>query len=114
MDQWLSVDQSYVAPHTRALAIERIVKKHEGKTADGAAIDAAESALGGALATIDRALAPGGYLAGDSLSLADISLAPYVASLPMIGAARLLEGLGNLGGWWERVQARASWRAAVG
>src|SRR3979411_2371133 len=23
MDQWLSVDQSYVGPHTRALAIER-------------------------------------------------------------------------------------------
>src|SRR4051794_32297276 len=30
MDQWLSVDQAYVAPHTRSLAIERIVRKHEG------------------------------------------------------------------------------------
>ena len=112
MDQWLSVDQSYVAPHTRALAIERIVKKHAGQPADEAAIAAAETALGGALAILDRALASRGFLAGDSLSLADVSLAPYVASLPMIGAERLLAGVANLGAWWERVQARPSWRRA--
>ncbi len=28
MNQWLSVDQPYVAPHTRTLAVERIVQKH--------------------------------------------------------------------------------------
>src|SRR5262245_3509600 len=29
MDQWLSVDQAYVAPHVRALAVQRIVRKHD-------------------------------------------------------------------------------------
>lgn len=113
MDQWLSVDQSYVAPYTRALAIERIVKKHAGEPADDRAIAVAEAALGDALTIVDRALAPGAYLAGDALTLADISLAPYVASLPMIGAERLLSGLARLGAWWERIQTRPSWRFAT-
>src|SRR5258708_6995666 len=42
MNQWLSVDQSYVAPHTKALAVERIVKKHEGIAPDPAVERAAE------------------------------------------------------------------------
>jgi glutathione S-transferase len=113
MDQWMSVDQSYVAPHTRALAIERIVKKHQGADADATAIDASERALAHAFATIDDALAKNTWLAGDAFSLADISLAPYVASLPMIGAQRLLSGLPYLSAWWSRVRERPSWQRVL-
>jgi len=129
MDQWLSVDQSYVAPHTRALAIERIVKKREGLAPDASAERAAEGALGAALAVYDRALAggasPGGassdsgasrastYLVGQDLTLADLSLAPYVASLSLVGAEHLLTGLPHLRSWWGRVRERPSWRAAT-
>jgi glutathione S-transferase len=114
MDQWLSVDQSYVAPHTRALAVERIVKKHQGLEPDPAAERAAESALGLAFATIDRRLSAAPFLAGERFSLADISLMPYFASLPMIGADRVAENLVHLGAWWARVSQRESWRLAVG
>ncbi len=113
MDQWMSVDQSYVAPHTRALAIERIVKKHQGLAADPAVEAGAEAALAAAFRTIDGALAESAYLAGDALSLADISLVPYVASLPMIGAGHLLDGARHLAGWFERVGARESWKRVV-
>jgi glutathione S-transferase len=114
MDQWLSVDQSYVAPHTRALAIERIVKKHEGLAPDAAAERAAEGALGAAFAVYDEALAGGAtYLVGETFTLADVSLAPYVASLPHVGAEHLLSGLPHLRSWWGRVRERASWRAAT-
>ena len=89
MNQWLSVDQSYVAPHTRALAVERILKKHNGQDADARIVADAELALVRAFTTIDRALAGSAYLAGESVSLADISLAPYVASLPMLGSERI-------------------------
>jgi glutathione S-transferase len=114
MDQWLSVDASYIAPHTRALAVERLVKKHEGKEADPAVVRASEGALGAALAVLDRELTTREYLAGDTFSLADISLMPYVASLPMIGAQHLVTGLTSLGAWWSRVETRPSWRAATG
>jgi glutathione S-transferase len=113
MDQWLSVDQSYVAPHTRALAIERILKKHRGIDPDPVAERDAEAALTVAFRTIDRALAASPYLAGDALSLADISLVPYVASLPMLGAAHLLDDARHLSGWFERVSARAAWRSVL-
>jgi glutathione S-transferase len=112
MDQWLSVDQSYVAPHTRSLAIERVVKAREGKAPDAAAERAAEAALRLALAAIDRGLGERPYLAGDGFTLADVSLMPYVASLKMLRAEDLLGGLANLGAWWARVSARESWKAA--
>ena len=70
-------------------------------------------ALATAFRVYDEAL-DGPYLAGPSLSLADISLAPYVASLPMLRADDLLERTPRLRAWWARVSARDAWRAAVG
>lgn len=112
MNQWMSVDQSYVAPHTRTLAIERVVRKGHGEEADARACDAAESALARAFAVFDRSLTTT-YLAGDTFSLADISLMPYVESLAMIGAARVVGGLPRLDAWWARVRARATWQKVL-
>jgi glutathione S-transferase len=112
MDQWLSVDQAYVAPHVRALAVERIVKKHAGAAPDGAAVSTAEDALRNAFAILDRALEEGPFLAGESFSLADASLMPYVAALEAVGSPHLTEGLRRLGAWWSVVSERASWKAA--
>jgi glutathione S-transferase len=107
MDQWLSIDQSYIAPFTRALAVERILKK----TPDEAVVRDAEAALARAFEVVDQTLSAQPFIAGDAISLADLSLAPYVASLPAIGAERLVARLPHLGGWFERARARASWRA---
>jgi glutathione S-transferase len=111
MDQWLSVDQSYVAHHTRTLAVERILKKHEEVPPDAAVVRAAEGALASTLAVLDEGLGRGTYLAGETFSLADISLMPYIGSLPMIGAEHLLTGMPRLAAWWQRVRERPSWRA---
>lgn len=108
MEQWLSVDQSYVGPHTRALATERLVKKQGGRAPDPTVEAAAEQALARAFGVLDRALASSPWLAGDTFSLADASLAPYVASLPMIGALETRAGLGHLDAWWRRALARES------
>jgi glutathione S-transferase len=113
MDQWLSVDQSYIAPHTRTLALERIVKKHDGLPEDRAATEMAETGLARSFAVIDRALEGKDYLVGKAFSLADISLMPYVASLGMIGAEHLLEDRAHLTAWWERMRERASWKRAT-
>jgi glutathione S-transferase len=113
MDQWLSVDQSYVAPHVRTLAIHRILRKHEGLAPDATAVGDAERALGDAFATLDRALADSRYLAGETFSLADISLMPYVAGLPMVGAAHLLADRRHVNRWWGDVSARDSWQRAT-
>jgi glutathione S-transferase len=113
MAQWLSVDQSYVAPHTRALAVERVVKKHGGLPPDAQAVETAEKALRHALEVIDRALGESEHLAGRAFSLADISLVPYVASLPLIGAEHVTRDLPRLAAWKSRVEARPSWKRAI-
>jgi glutathione S-transferase len=114
MEQWMSVDQSYIAPHTRTLAEERILKKREGRAPDAGAVLAAETALAQAFSVLNAALAEGApFLAGPSFSLADVSLMPHVASLPMIGAEGLLEGVPALAQWWSRVSARPSWAQAL-
>jgi glutathione S-transferase len=110
MDQWMSVDASYIAPHTRALAVQRILRKHARQPIDEAAVADAEAALRRAFEVIDGALAGQRWLAGDVFSLADISLAPYLAALPMIGAAHASAELRNLGDWWTRVSARPAWQ----
>ena len=45
----------------------------------------------------------------DAGKLADVSLLPYVAGLPMIGASGLQEDLPNLRGRLARLVARESW-----
>jgi glutathione S-transferase len=113
MDQWLSVDQSYVGPHTRALAIERLLRPREGLAVRDDVCRASEEALATAFGVYDRALEGRAWLAGDSFSLADVSLMPYVASLPMIGAAHVIEKAANVRAWWSRVSARPSWKSVV-
>jgi glutathione S-transferase len=114
MDQWMSVDQSYVNPHTRALALERLIKKLHGGAPDPAVERASEGVLAQAFAVYDSALRDRRYLVGDAFSLADVSLMPYVASLPLIGAAHLLEDRPHLGRWWAAMRERPSWKRAVG
>jgi glutathione S-transferase len=110
MDQWLSVDQSYIAPHVRVLAVERLIKHHEGAPADAAAERAAEAALAIAFGVVDRALEPDRYLCGDTFSLADISLMPYIGSLGLVRAEHVLSDFPRLRSWWGRVSDRPSWR----
>ena len=111
MDQWLSVDQSYVGPHTRALAIERLLRPREGLPIRDDVCRAAEDALATAFGVYDAALADRAWLAGETFSLADISLMPYVASLPMIGAAHVVERMTHLRSWWARASERPSWKS---
>ena len=114
MDQWLSVDQSYVAPHVRSLAIQRVLRPRDGLAPDPAVVGDAERALTQAFAALDRALADARFLAGPAFSLADISLMPYVAGLAMVEAAHLIGDLRHLGRWWSEVSSRPSWRRAIG
>jgi glutathione S-transferase len=113
MEQWMSVDQSYVSPHISALVREHIVKKMIGETADASVVRQARAELEQALDPIDAALRESTHLAGEDFSLADVSLMPYVASLGLLGCEDLLSGRPGLAAWWARAQARPSWRATL-
>jgi glutathione S-transferase len=66
------------------------------------------------LARMEQALARHDYLAGDSFSLADISLAPYVNRLSMLGMSALwTETRPRVSNWFERVRARPTFKPAL-
>lgn len=62
---------------------------------------------------IDAALAASPFLAGDALSLADLSLVVYVARLETFQLAGLWRDLARLADWHARLAARPSWAEAV-
>jgi glutathione S-transferase len=62
---------------------------------------------------IDRTLTDSPWLAGNSFSLADISLVVYSSRLESFQLAALLKGLPRLQEWQARIKARPSWAEAI-
>ncbi len=62
---------------------------------------------------IDSALADNRWLAGESFSLADITIGVYVTRLTGLGMAPLWGDLADLNDWHERFRSRPSYAAGV-
>jgi glutathione S-transferase len=65
------------------------------------------------LEDMERALAAGPYLAGDTYSLADVGITPYVQRLHASGLAPMWADKPHVAGWWDRIRARSSYRDAI-
>lgn len=65
------------------------------------------------LADMELALAKGPWLAGETYSLADIALTPYVNRLAMLMFDGMWVSLPQVDGWFGRVRARPSFDRAV-
>lgn len=108
MTQWMSAFNDYVAPAAvRGVLIPRFVLAGRGLPVDDAAVHAAAAKACEALYVFDAALAESPWLAGDTFSLADMLLAPVVATGALTtGADRYTDGLHHLAAWFDRVAAR--------
>ncbi len=62
---------------------------------------------------IDRTVRDQPFLAGETLSLADLALVVYVGRLRSFQLGPMLEELKNLMAWFDRIKARPSWAEAV-
>jgi glutathione S-transferase len=62
---------------------------------------------------MERALESGPWLAGDSYSLADIALAPYVTRVAHLQLDGMISARPRLAGWFTRVQARPGYKTAL-
>jgi len=88
------------------------------KTSDGApdrkAIDAVTPAVKEEIGLLDRAVAKGGFLAGDSFTYADINLMPilaYLKNFPEAGSA--IAATKSLSTYYDRLAARPSFQNTV-
>jgi glutathione S-transferase len=62
---------------------------------------------------IDEAMKTGPYLAGETYSLADIAVIPYVLRLELLQLSRMWGKRPGVAAWWERLRARASTQQAI-
>lgn len=87
--------------------VERVGKPREGNRPDEARVAAAVPRAETCLAAVEELMAGAPFLAGGSLTLADLHAAPMIAYLRMAPEGRdLLAGHPALEGWWDRVAAR--------
>jgi len=114
MNQFLSIEQSYLAAPAIRIALQMLVGKMSGKEPDLAIVEAAKVEVAKALDVADQTLAGQDYLAGGSFSLADISWMPYVQYIIQSGVGALITDRPNVATWWQRVSARPSWKKVVG
>lgn len=110
VSQWLSVCDSYFAPHAGPLIVETLFRRYLGGETNHAVIEGSRQQLGTALDAADRQLGTTAYLAGAGFSLADIHFMPYLEYLEKIGEGALIERRSNLGAWWQRVSRRPAWQ----
>ena len=110
MTQIVSILDSYTyKPTIGQLVIQRLVTPLMGGTPDEAAIAAALPEVGNCMNSLERLLGDQKFLTGDTMSLADLHLAPifgYFAATPESGA--ILEDKPGLHRWWESMKTRES------
>lgn len=114
MNQFMSIEVSYLAAPAGRIAMQIIVGRMSGKAPDAAIVEAAKLEAAKAFDVADKALAGQDYLAGSSFSLADICWMPPVQHIVQSGLEDLISDRPNVASWWQRVSARPSWKKIVG
>ena len=110
MTQVISILDSYTYPCTiGALVIQRLVMPLLGNEPDEHAIETALPSVEKSMTTLNGLLGKNQYFAGNAFTLADMHLAPIFHYFAATGeSGPILEPLGALRGWWDRVRSRES------
>lgn len=114
MEQWISVEQSYMSPKAMVIIMNNMFGPMMGKTPDTDAVNKAKENLGSTFDIVDKALARQDFFGGKTFSLADISWMPYIQYLFGAKEGEMVTGRKNLGAWWQRVSTRPSWAKIAG
>ncbi|MCB9765760.1 MAG: glutathione S-transferase N-terminal domain-containing protein [Alphaproteobacteria bacterium] len=111
--QWDRVQQSYFEPPVHGLLVHALFSRHLGFPPDPAVLQAGRAALGQVLDVIEPALRAAPFLAGEGLSLADLTWLPYLEYLTQIGEGAPIEARPGVRAWFERLSSRPSWQAVA-
>ena len=111
-EQWVSlVNTKMDGTLVRTYLLNYIFPKGSDGAPDRKVIDAVVPAVKEELDLLDRAVAKGGFLAGDSFTFADINLMPilaYMKNFPESGAA--MAAAKSLSAYYDRLAARPSFQ----
>jgi glutathione S-transferase len=111
-EQWVSlVNTKMDGTLVRTYLLNYIFPKGSDGSPDRKVIDAVVPAVTQEIELLDRAVAKGGYLAGDSFTFADINLLPilaYLKNLPESGSA--IASAKSLSAYFDRMAVRPSFQ----
>lgn len=114
MEQWASVEQSYVSPHAGTFLYQKLMGPMRGQTPDEKKCEEARLGLSLAFDVLDKGLEGRKWLAGEQLTLAECFLAPYFDVVVKAQESELITARKNLSAWWERLSSHPSWKKANG
>lgn len=105
--RWIGIVNNYVFPTMNRFTKERLVRPAWGFEPDKAFIESAREPLILQARLIDEAVAPGGFLVGNALTLADCFLLPHLLFFSITPEGRdLLARLPHTRAWLDRMTAR--------
>jgi glutathione S-transferase len=78
-----------------------------------AEIAASMDRLGKTLDRMQRALAHAPWLAGESYSLADVDMAPFVHRIAALGGGAMIDARPRAADWYARMRMRPAFREAM-
>jgi glutathione S-transferase len=108
--RWISIVNSYVFPVMNRFFKERVAKPAWGFETDQAFVESAIEPLTLQVRLIDEAVAQGGFLVGDRLTLADCFLLPNLLFFTRTAeGARMLAEAKNASDWLRRMCERWSY-----
>ncbi|MBP1850271.1 glutathione S-transferase family protein [Rhizobium halophytocola] len=114
-NQMISIADHYAYPHlVWGLYVERLSKPARGTPANEEAISSMLPKARTCLAAMSDIMGDAAWLAGDTITLADLYAAPMFDYALMTAEGRaLIERHHNLSAWWTRVKARPSMAATT-
>ncbi|OSX56870.1 hypothetical protein POSPLADRAFT_1158114 [Postia placenta MAD-698-R-SB12] len=111
-EQAASVELSNFDPYMNALSWEVIFKKYAGGTTDEVVVASLVQTLNSKLDAYEILLSKSKYLAGDTITLADLFHLPFGNTLGLMGYDLLTtESRPNVARWWKDISSRPSWQA---
>lgn len=113
MEQWISVESSYVSPPAMKAIMNIWYSSMAGKAPDAEVVAAGKAGAAKALDVVEQGLVGKDYLAGE-FSLAEVTYAPYLQYLQDFGMGDVISERPNIAAWWARVSGRPAWQKAIG
>ncbi|WVZ96271.1 hypothetical protein U9M48_041929 [Paspalum notatum var. saurae] len=114
VDVWVEVEAHQLHPAAGAIAVECFTAAAQGRARDQALVDENAGKLEAVLAAYEARLAKHRYLAGDFLSLADLSHFTILHYFMATEYAALVEKQPHVRAWWEDLAARPAARKVAG
>ncbi|KIJ60362.1 hypothetical protein HYDPIDRAFT_98880 [Hydnomerulius pinastri MD-312] len=110
-EQAASVEYSNFYPFALGIAAEKIIKKHRGLEAGEARVKELLTNLNAKLDAYEVILGKQAYLAGESVTLADLFHLPYAAIVIEEVGFDVLANRPNVARWWQAISSRPAWQA---